>query len=118
VPVGPGFITNRNGDTLDKSKIYVPDGKLSYLLYGEKGHLFHDIMGYNEASLEESLIRHLIENFANAGQMSEEKPDGVRVFNTTGPMIGANGFVWKQMRTSWAVHPDGSVSFVTSFPER
>ena len=119
---GARFIARSSGAVLDVSQIRIPGprnspfGKLDYLLgrvpsqeSRGKGIWFADRMGFTDEDLELALRQHLIDNFEGATIR------GSRI--TVNGAITTPGGRRPTLRSVWQVMPDGSVDFITAFPD-
>ncbi|MGH3228207.1 MAG: RHS repeat-associated core domain-containing protein, partial [Streptosporangiaceae bacterium] len=112
---GARFITNIAGDTLDNSRITIPEGKFGYLLKNpSKAGVFSVSMGFDRQSLDAALRSHLTENF---GKATESVPmvGGGSKFSVTGGMIGPSGAAW-DITTAWGTDPDALIRLITATP--
>lgn len=112
---GAWFVTNIAGDTLDTSRITIPEGKFGYLLKNpSKAGVFSASMGFDQQSLDAALRRHLTDNF---GKATESVPmvGGGSKFSATGPMIGPRGAAW-DITTAWGTDPDALIRLITATP--
>jgi len=112
---GARFVTNAAGDTLDTSKITIPEGKYGYLLKSpNKAGVFSDSMGFDQASLAAALRSHLIKYFGSATPSVPMVGGGTK-FSVRGAMTGPSGETWN-ITTAWGVDPDGTVRLITATP--
>ena len=112
---GARFITNVAGDTLDTSRITIPEGKFGYLLKNpSKAGVFSVSMGFDQQSLDAALRSHLTENF---GKATESAPmvGGGNKFSVAGVMTGPSGAVW-DITTAWGTDPDALIRLITATP--
>ncbi len=111
----PRFITNAAGDTLDTTRITIPEGKFDYLLKGSsKSGVFSDSMGFDQASLDSALRSHLVDNFGGASESAPMTGGGMK-FTVRGPMIGPSDQSWN-ITTAWGVDLNGTVRLITATP--
>ena len=111
----PRFITNAAGDTLDTTRITIPEGKFGYLLKGSsKSGVFRDSMGFDQASLDSALRSHLVDNFGGASESVPMTGGGMK-FTVRGPMTGPSGQTWN-VTTAWGVDPNGTIRLITATP--
>ncbi len=109
------FITNSAGDTLDTSRVTIPEGKFGYLLKNPgKAGVFSDSMGFDQQSLGTALRSHLTENFGNATESVPMTGDGTK-FSVTGPMTGPSGATW-DITSVWGIDPTGLIRLITATP--
>jgi hypothetical protein len=112
---GARFITNAAGDTLDTSRITIPEGKFGYLLKNpSKAGVFSDSMGFDQSSLDTALRDQLTSNFGDASD-SVSMTGGGSKFTVRGPITGPSGATWN-ITTVWGVDPDGTVRLITATP--
>lgn len=111
----PRFITNAAGDTLDTTRITIPEGKFGYLLKGSsKSGVFSDSMGFDQSSLDSALRSHLVDNFGGASESVPMTGGGTK-FTVRGPITGPSGQTWN-ITTAWGVDPDGTIRLITATP--
>ena len=109
------FLTNPAGDTLDTTRVTIPEGKFGYLLKNpSKSGVFHDSMGFDQPGLDKALREHLVDNFGNASPIEPMKGGGTK-FTVRGPMAGPGGRTW-DITTAWGVDLDGTVRLITATP--
>jgi RHS repeat-associated protein len=109
------FITNVAGDTLDTSRITIPEGKFGYLLKNpSKAGVFSVSMGFDQPSLDAALRNHLTENFGKATESAPMVGGGSK-FSVTGVMIGPGGTAW-DITTAWGTDPDALIRLITATP--
>jgi RHS repeat-associated protein len=114
---GARFITNSAGDTLDTSRITIPEGKFGYLLKNpSKAGVFSVSMGFDQPSLDAALRSHLTDNFRKATESVPMVGGGTK-FGVTGPMIGPSGAAW-DITTAWGTDPDALIRLITASPRR
>jgi RHS repeat-associated protein len=129
VSSGSRFIVNSSGQVLDTSAIKIPGpvnsiwGKVDFLLgnvtegteenvakSADRGLTFRAQMGFDESTLGAALQNHLIENFENVVFNAKGN------INAIGSMTGPSG-VTRTILSAWQALPDGTISFVTAFPQ-
>jgi hypothetical protein len=109
------FITNSAGDTLDTSRVTIPEGKFGYLLKNpSKAGVFSDSMGFDQQSLNTALQSHLVDNFGGATESVPMTGGGTK-FSVTGSMVGPSGESW-DITSAWGVDPDGLIRLITATP--
>jgi RHS repeat-associated protein len=109
------FVTNLAGDTLDTSRITIPEGKFGYLLKNpSKAGVFAVSMGFDQQSLDGALRSHLTDNFGKATESVPMVGGGTK-FSVAGPMIGPSGAAW-DITTAWGTDPDALIRLITATP--
>jgi hypothetical protein len=82
-----------------------------------KGGYFARELGFDRASLEAALRRHLVENFDRAVHRPGKFADETERIEISAPVTGPSGAT-RGVRAIWAVTSDGRIRFITAQADR